>query len=38
MPAPTSQDRFLALVRTAIEQGTLVKLTLGKRPDGDSSG
>ncbi len=30
MPAPTSQDRFLALVRTAIEHGTLVKLTLGK--------
>ncbi|MFH1498044.1 MAG: SAM-dependent methyltransferase [Verrucomicrobiota bacterium] len=30
MSAPTSRDRFLVLVRAAIEQGTLVKLTLGK--------
>ncbi len=30
MTASTARDRFTALVRTAIEQGTLVKLTLGK--------
>jgi len=30
MTAPSAPDRFLALLQPAVEQGTLVKLTLGK--------
>ncbi|MBI5381594.1 MAG: SAM-dependent methyltransferase [Opitutae bacterium] len=29
-PTPTARDRFLALLRTATDDGSLVKLTLGK--------
>lgn len=30
MAQPSALDRFLSMLRTAVEQGTLVKLTLGK--------
>ncbi len=30
MPSPTARDRFLDLLRAALRDGTLVKLTLGK--------
>lgn len=34
MPQPSARDRFLSLLRSAVSDGTLVKLTLGK-PRGD---
>ncbi|MSU23416.1 MAG: SAM-dependent methyltransferase [Opitutus sp.] len=37
MPQPTALDRFLPLLRTAIHDGTLAKLTLGKYRGADAS-
>jgi hypothetical protein len=34
---PSARDRFLDLLRTAVREGTLVKLTLGKYRGGDST-
>ena len=35
MSQPTARDRFLALLQTAVRDGTLVKLTLGKHRGAD---
>lgn len=37
MPPPPARDRFLDLLRAAVREGTLVKLTLGKYRGGDTS-
>src|SRR3954465_9939256 len=37
MPQPTARDRFLELLRSAIADQTLVKLTLGKYRGADAS-
>ena len=37
MSAADSRDRFLALLRPAVHDGTLVKLTLGKHRGGDAT-
>ncbi|MSU48735.1 MAG: SAM-dependent methyltransferase [Opitutus sp.] len=37
MPQPSARDRFLDLLRTALRDGTLVKLTLGKPRGGDAT-
>lgn len=35
MPQPTARDRFFSLLRTNVDQSSLVKLTLGKYRGGD---
>ena len=37
MPPPAARDRFLALLRSAVGDGTLVKLTLGKHRGADAT-
>lgn len=37
MPQPTASDRFLALLQSSVNDGTLVKLTLGKHRGTDAS-
>ena len=37
MPQPPARDRFLELLRSAVNEGTLVKLTLGKHRGTDTS-
>jgi SAM-dependent methyltransferase len=37
MPQPSARDRFLELLRTTVQDGTLVKLTLGKHRGADAS-
>lgn len=37
MPQPTARDRFLALLRTSLTEGTLSKLTLGKYRGADAT-
>ena len=37
MSQPTARDRFLALLQTAVRDGTLVKLTLGKHRGTDAT-
>lgn len=37
MPQPTARDRFLALLRDALTEGTLSKLTLGKYRGADAT-
>jgi SAM-dependent methyltransferase len=37
MPPPAARDRFLELLRTAVKDGTLVKLTLGKHRGSDAT-
>ncbi len=37
MPQPTARERFFSLLRTALADGTLTKLTLGKHRGADST-